>query len=350
MKIKNCVDPQVWEDFIAKNQPWNFLQSYWWSEVIRGENKEIKCWEIWSKSEKKLYGVVLLEKKKIARGGFYYLESLWGPVWSRKINTSMTLRLLRLLYEHIKEKENCVFWRLSPPASVLISPRYLESEYYLESGFEEATSLWDFFPTLARTRPPKSTSVIDLMQDPDDILAQMKPKTRYNIKLAQRKNLKIVWSRSVGDLRKFWKLNLITANRSGFTPHQFSHYLNILKANSSMPSNRAEIVLASNKGKTISANLALFFNNTVYYLHGASSDKDRNLMSPFLLHWDTINKAKNEGFEFYDFWGIDKKKWPGITRFKKGFGGKRKDYPLIYEIPLKGVYYNLYRLFRRIKG
>jgi len=347
MQIRKNADPKVWEDFIAENQPWNFLQSHWWGQVLEKEKKDVRFWEIWDND--KLQGIVLLERKKMARGGFFFLESLWGPVWSRNIVGSIRGDLLRSLYKRVLREENAVFWRLSPPASVLITPRTLESGYYLEAGNLEPGFFWEFFPTLARTRPPKKTLLIDLSLSLEDILARMKPKTRYNINLAKRKNVKIKWSTNEKDLEKFWKLNLVTAKRGKFHSHEFNHYLNILKIKSINPDNRAEIIMATNSGKPISANLVLFFNKNVYYLHGASGDEERNTMSTYLLHAETIEKAKEEGYEFYDFWGVDSKKWPGVTRFKEGFGGTKKYYPAIYEIPLSNIYYKLYRLYRRIR-
>jgi len=347
MRIKGNTDPKIWEEFIANNQSWNFLQSCWWGEVLKKEGKEVKRWEIWRGN--KLQGVVLLEKKKMARGGLFYLESLWGPVWSGKLAGSIKSELLRKFYSYIVKRENSIFWRLSPPASVLISPRALESGYLMEAGNIESSFSWDIFPTLARTRPPKKTLFIELSLSREDILARMKPKTRYNINLAKRKNIKISWSKSERELRKFWKLNLDTSRRSKFNPHSFNHYLNIIKTRCINPKNRAEVVLAKNGGKAISANIVLFFNETVYYLHGASSNEERNSMSTYLLHWNAIEKAKNEGCEVYDFWGVDQNKWPGVTRFKEGFGGKHKEYPPIYEIPLNNVYYKLYRFYRTVR-
>lgn len=348
MQIKKNTDPKVWEEFIAKNQPWNFLQSHWWGKVLQKEKKDVRFWEIWGNKE--IIGVVLLEKKKMARGGLFYLESLWGPVWLRNLTGSLRSDFLRSLYSLLMRQEKAVFWRLSPPASVLISPRTLESGYYLEAGNLQPGFFWDFFPTLARTRPPKKTLFIDLSLSLEEIMAGMKPKTRYNINLAKRKNVKVTWSCEGEDLKKFWELNNETAKRNNFNTHCFDHYSNILQTKSVNPENRTEIVYATNDSKPISANLILFFNKTVYYLHGASGSEDRNTMSTYLLHSHVIEKAKKEGCEVYDFWGVDQKKWPGVTRFKEGFGGRKKYYPLIYEIPMNNLYYKLYRLYSRVRG
>jgi len=347
MEVKQNTDPKVWEDFIAGNQSWNFLQSHWWGEVLKNDHRDVKFWEIWR--NRKLQGVVLLERKKMARGGFFFLESLWGPVWSNKLASSIRSELLRSFYDRLLKNEKAIFWRLSPPAGVLITPRTLESGYYLEAGDLKPGFSWEFFPTLAHTRPPRKTLYINLALDMKDILAQMKPKTRYNINLARRKNVKTKWSRSEQSLEKFWELNQVTAKRNNFHPHGFGHYLNILKTKSTDPRNRAEIVLAHNGSKPLSANLVLFYNKTVYYLHGASGNEERNTMSTYLLHAGTIERAKREGYEAYDLWGTDEKKWPGVTRYKEGFGGVKKYYPAIYEIPLNNLYYKIYRLYRRIR-
>lgn len=348
MHIRKNTDPKVWEEFITKNQPWNFLQSYWWGQVLQKEQKDIQYWEIWGNKE--IIGVVLLEKKQMARGGFFYLESLWGPVWLRTLVGSLKSDFLRSFYTQLMRNEKAIFWRLSPPASVLITPRTLESGYYLEAGNLQPGFIWDFLPTLARTRPPKKTLYVDLTLSLENILAGMKPKTRYNINLAKRKNVKVEWSTSEKALKQFWKLNKETSKRNHFNSHGYEHYLNILKTKSNNPDNRAEIICAYKDGKPLSANLILFFNKTVYYLHGASGNEDRNTMSTYLLHSKVIERAKKEGCELYDFWGIDQEKWPGVTRFKEGFGGRKKYYPLIYEIPLNNFYYKLYRLYSRIRG
>lgn len=346
MRIDENVDPKKWEEFVEKNQSYNFLQSYWWGQVLRNEKKEILYYEF--KDNNKILGVVLVEKKKMARGGLFYLESLWGPVWLKKVPGQIVSEALRCFYSFVAKKNKAIFWRLSPPAVALISPRYIESDCYLESGFLEPTAAWDFLPTLARTRPPRRTLLLNIEPEEEKILSQMKPKTRYNIKLAAKKGVKIKWSRSLKDLRTFYKLHKITAKRGGFNSHGFDHYLRILKTPHLSPKNKVELITASYKGKAISSNIVLFFNESVFYLHGASGNTDRNLMSTYLLHFETIKKAKKEGYKNYDFWGIDKEKWPGVTKFKEGFGGIKKDYPPIYEIPLMNYPYKLYRLYRKV--
>ncbi|MBM3256531.1 MAG: aminoacyltransferase, partial [Candidatus Moranbacteria bacterium] len=270
MTVKENTDPKIWAEFLFHNQPFNFLQSRLWGSVLEKEKRDVRYLEFWNR--KKIVGLALVERKQMVRAGFSYLESLWGPVWLKKLSPEMVNGYLREALNHLA-KDGSIFWRLSPPASALISPRYLESKYYFESIFEandnkEDPPHWEFYPTLARTRPPKRTLVLDLLQEEKDILNQMKPKTRYNINLSLRKKLDVRWSRKTKDLKDFWRLSLVTAKRGGFNPHRFKHYSAILETKSVDPKNRAELALASYKGKTISANLLFCFNGAVYYLHG----------------------------------------------------------------------------------
>ena len=71
-------------------------------------------------------------------------------------------------------------------------------------------------------------------------------------------------------------------------------------------------------------------------------------MAPYLLQWEQIKEAKKRGCIEYDFWGIDDKKWPGVTRFKKGFGGQEITYPGAFDLIFQPIWYRLYKIAKRI--
>lgn len=75
-------------------------------------------------------------------------------------------------------------------------------------------------------------------------------------------------------------------------------------------------------------------------------------MAPFLLQWECIKNAKKDGFRYYDFWGIDEKRWPGVTRFKRNFvnenNGFEVTYPGTYDLICNELLYTLYRIYKRI--
>ena len=72
-------------------------------------------------------------------------------------------------------------------------------------------------------------------------------------------------------------------------------------------------------------------------------------MAPYLLHWEALKEAKKRGCQFYDFWGIDHKRWPGLTRFKNSFGGEIISYPGSFDFVISSKWYFLYQLGKLIK-
>jgi lipid II:glycine glycyltransferase (peptidoglycan interpeptide bridge formation enzyme) len=104
----------------------------------------------------------------------------------------------------------------------------------------------------------------------------------------------------------------------------------------------------------IAANIVSHFGKRVTYVHGASGNRGRNLMAPFLLQWSAILEAKRVGATEYDFWGIADSEdpthpWAGITRFKRGFGGSMVQYIGAYDIIYKPTWYKIYRAYKTLR-
>lgn len=100
----------------------------------------------------------------------------------------------------------------------------------------------------------------------------------------------------------------------------------------------------------IAGALTLTYGDTAYYLHGAMDREYRNLMAPHFMHWEIMKLYKHEGFGYYDFWGIDARKWPGVTRFKLGFGGREIEYPGSFDLPISKFWYVVYTMARKFKN
>jgi lipid II:glycine glycyltransferase (peptidoglycan interpeptide bridge formation enzyme) len=95
-------------------------------------------------------------------------------------------------------------------------------------------------------------------------------------------------------------------------------------------------------GRPIAGVIMLEHGRTVHYLHGAMDREQRALMAPHLMHWKLMQRYKQLGFHWYDFWGIDPVQWPGVTRFKLGFGAKAVEYPGAFDVVLKPFWRWLY--------
>ena len=185
----------------------------------------------------------------------------------------------------------------------------------------------------ATTVQPRRTLVVDLTLDQKDILAAMKSKTRYNIRLAGRKGVN-VYQGGAADIETFNKLIKATGSRNEFGVHSADYYRRAFKLFSSR--DQVALFLADYEGDPLAGLMAFALNKTAWYFYGASSDIHRNLMAPYALQWAAMGWAKDRGCTTYDLWGVPDYDdetleaqfttrqdglW-GVYRFKRGFGGR----------------------------
>ncbi len=206
---------------------------------------------------------------------------------------------------------------------------------------------------------PREVFVIDITPTEDELLAQMKPKTRYNIRLAEKRGVRVYETREAKHIEAFLGLITATSGRKGITSHPKSYYEKFFQI---LPREMCRLFVAEYQGEIIAANLVMFSGDTVTYLHGGTSDAHRDAMAPYLLQWEQIKVAKKEGYHRYDFGGIrshseiknQKSKinsWGGITRFKTGFAPTTEPtlYPGTYDIILDSRGYLLYDGLRHLQ-
>lgn len=177
---------------------------------------------------------------------------------------------------------------------------------------------------------PRQTIVIDLSGSEEDWLSRMKQKTRYNIRLAQKKEVEI---REIDDLRVFQDLMEVTGRRDGFGVHSINYYQKAFDLFS--PTKQCVLLLAEYKKEPLAALMVFRQGKRSWYFYGASNNAHRNRMPAYLLQWGAMRWARANGCEEYDLWGIpdypeeqlerefEKRSdelW-GVYRFKRGFGG-----------------------------
>jgi peptidoglycan pentaglycine glycine transferase (the first glycine) len=180
---------------------------------------------------------------------------------------------------------------------------------------------------------PPQTIVISIKEDEGQILARMKPKCRYNIRLAEKKGVTV---RAWDDLPAFHEMMTVTGGRDNFGVHSKEYYQRAYEL--FHPKETCELLVAEYEGKPL-ASLMVFANGSrAWYVYGASNDQERNRMPTYLLQWEAIRWAKARGCEEYDLWGVPDENeetleanfetrhdglW-GVYRFKRGFGGQLK--------------------------
>jgi lipid II:glycine glycyltransferase (peptidoglycan interpeptide bridge formation enzyme) len=264
--------------------------------------------------------------------------------------------------------------RLLPGISLAYAPKLPPALLREDSFIEEIDSLcrargaaflkiepdaWDDFsipaPRGARPAPtiqPRRTIVVDISSPEEEILARMKQKTRYNIRLAARKGVSV---RAWEDVDAFHEMMMLTGGRDGFGVHSLEYYRRAYTL--FHDSDMAELLVAEYEGTPLAALMIFARGRRAWYFYGASSNERRNLMPAYLLQWEAIRWAKARGCTEYDLWGVpdfpeedleahftERREglW-GVYRFKRGFGGTLKRSAAALDKPYRPFLYRLYR-------
>lgn len=211
---------------------------------------------------------------------------------------------------------------------------------------------------LADAIQPRTSLMVDISGPEEMILAAMKQKTRYNIRLAEKKGV-TVRRGSPDDLVTFHRLALTTAERNDFGVHSLDYYQT---AYSLFSPDRCALLLAEFEAKPLAALLVFRHSEEAYYFYGASANEHRRLMAPYLIQWRAMNWAKSRGCTHYDLWGIPEAgparleaEFPhrhdglwGVYRFKRGFGGRWRQSIGAYDYVYSSALYKLYKLRRQL--
>jgi lipid II:glycine glycyltransferase (peptidoglycan interpeptide bridge formation enzyme) len=210
--------------------------------------------------------------------------------------------------------------------------------------------------TPADTIQPRTSLVIDLNSDEAAILAAMKQKTRYNIRLAEKKGV-TVRQGSAADVATFHQLALVTAARDGFGMHSLDYYQ---AAYTLFSPHHCALLIGEFAKEPLAALMAFSQGQAAYYFYGASANEGRQLMTTYLLQWEAIRWAKSQGCTHYDLWGIPDADpatleaqfeqrhdglW-GVYRFKRGFGGQWVQSIGAYDYVYNPLLYQFYKFVR----
>ncbi len=214
-----------------------------------------------------------------------------------------------------------------------------------------------FIISLHNIQPPR-TIVISIKEDEETILARMKPKCRYNIRLAEKKGITV---RPWDDIAAFHEMMTVTGGRDNFGVHSKEYYQRAYEL--FHPKGICELLVAEFEGKPLASLMVFASGKRAWYVYGASNDQERNRMPTYLLQWEAIRWAKARGCEEYDLWGVPDENedvlegqfesrhdglW-GVYRFKRGFGGEVKRAAQALDRVYNPLLYKLY-LWRFSRG
>lgn len=192
----------------------------------------------------------------------------------------------------------------------------------------------------------RNTALLDLTPGEEALLEQMKPKWRYNVRLAERRGVRIVRG-GLDDLHTFYALYAETGQRDGFLVRPFSYYEATWRTfmqpdTAQAPS--AHLLLAEVEGEAVAGIILFVFGPSAWYMYGASSERQRQLMPNHLLQWEAIRLAAGKGCTRYDLWGAPDvleeldPMW-GVWRFKEGLGARFAPHIGAWDFPVSGPLY-----------
>lgn len=198
---------------------------------------------------------------------------------------------------------------------------------------------------------PKWRQMIDISLSEEEILAQMKQKGRYNLHLSERKGVRIVSGSTTEEIKKFHTLYLETTKREGITGRSLEYFEKML--DSFKDTDYLEVFLATYQDKPVAGALIGFYDGVASYLYGGSSRESKEVMAPYLMHWQIIQEAKKRNCTSYDMIGRTapekEGKWSGVTKFKEQFGGRAVEVLGSYDFVNQPFGYNVFKLIEKIR-
>ena len=272
--------------------------------------------------------------------GKNYLYIPYGPVCTD--TSAEFLTRFKVEIERIAQEHNAVFARLdiTPAVSADALQPYFRSAplYTYHSAYVQPRFEW----------------FLDLKQTEDDIMKAMHEKTRYSVRLADRKGIisEIITNNFETYFEPFYTLMAETAQRNGFHLHDKAYYQLIF---ADLPKlTGSYLSVASFEGKILAIDLVIISGGIANYVFGGSSTEERNRMPTYAAQWKAIVQAKSIGCVSYNFGGVAPvgnmyKGWEGLTIFKQKFGGYEVKHADFYDVVIQPFWYHMYNLRKLVK-
>lgn len=318
-----------WAEFIQQHPNSHILQTPTW-----GTLKTAFGWTLHYIQQDDLGAMVLFRRLPLGLSVAYIPRGPvgsgdWADLWPA--------------VDELCREEGTVFLRVEPEIWEPVEPDF------------PAANLPGFSETHQTIQPPR-TVLVSLEGSEDDLLNAMKSKTRYNIRLAERKDVVV---KSSADATAFHHMMLTTGKRDAFDIHSLAYYQKAYELFAE--EGKCALLIAYYQEKPLAGLMAFSQGKTAWYFYGASTNAERNRMPTYLLQWEAIRWARNQGCTTYDLWGIPDQPeealenqftnrsdglW-GVYRFKRGFGGEVRRTIGAWDKVYRPALYRLYRIYTR---
>lgn len=282
----------------------------------------------------------MLLKRQLPRLPLSVLYVPKGPVLDYMNGPLRRVVLAQL--EQIARHERAIFVKIDPE---VVWSWGLEDERRSSVGAKFVEELeqrgWRFSDDQVQFR---NTVELNLTQSEEDLLAAMKQKTRYNVRLAGRREVQTRLGTDE-DFETIADMYMTTAARDGFAVRPVAYYLDAWR--SLYEAGLAQPIVAEYQGRPLAAVIVVRYGRQAIYMYGASTDVERRRMPNYLLQWEAIRWAKAQGCEVYDFWGapdefVESDPLWGVWRFKDGFQGRVVRHIGAWDYPNRPFWYWVY--------
>ncbi|MEI7846859.1 MAG: peptidoglycan bridge formation glycyltransferase FemA/FemB family protein [Chloroflexota bacterium] len=332
----------VWNDLIAGLPEAHLLQTYEWGQV-----KAHYSWEplylVWRKnvpgmlvalepaalaelSPVEVQAAALVLRKPILRGSFAaqvcILYCPKGPLlnWADPVLRSRVLDDL----QRFARKEGSIFLKFDPDVVLGLGLPGTESDQPDVVGLSVEQDLvargWQYSQDQIQFR---NTVMLDVSLAEEDLLARMKQKTRYNVRLGPKKGLGVRIGTDL-DWPLLYKMYAETSVRDGFVIRDEAYYRVVWQ---SFAASSAPLIAETAEGEAVAGVFLFHFAGRAYYIYGMSREAHRDLMPNYLLQFEAMRWARQQGCNVYDLWGApelfdERDSMWGVFRFKEGLGGQ----------------------------
>jgi lipid II:glycine glycyltransferase (peptidoglycan interpeptide bridge formation enzyme) len=334
---------EQWDAFVAARPHSHILQTSVWGELKSRFGWSSDRIAVMQHDRMVAGALVLFRALPLRLGTLAYIPK--GPLLDFD-DDDTTGELLQGLDQLVKRRR-----------SILLK---IEPDRLDDGAFAQRLGASGFRPSPQTIQPPR-TIVIDIARGDDEILAAMHPKTRYNIRLAAKKDVMVREAR-VGDLPAFNALMQTTGERDGFFVHAAEYYETAFRL--FVPAGQARLAVATYQEQIIAGIFVFAQGDRAWYFYGASGEAERQRMPNYALQWAGLQWAKSLGCKEYDLWGVPDEDeaaleahylerrddlW-GVYRFKRGFGGKLTRFAGAYDRVYDPLLYRAYELYLRSRG
>ncbi|HSB00959.1 MAG TPA: peptidoglycan bridge formation glycyltransferase FemA/FemB family protein [Anaerolineales bacterium] len=337
------MESNTWNSLISKLPNPHFLQTYEWGQV-KAKYGWSPLYAVWTADGKfqafketdnrslvtdNCIAAALILKKTIPMGGMSARLSILyapkGPLldWT---NESLRNHVLNDL-QTLARKQGAIFVKIDPDVVLGMGVPAGQDDVMDKGGQAVMAELkrrgWRYSSDQIQFR---NTVLIDLQPSEEELLRRMKQKTRYNVRLAEKKDVVLRVGTS-SDLGMLYKMYAETSVRDGFVIRDEGYYKTVWNLFMSSSEPTCEPLIAEVEGDPVAAIFVFYFAGRAYYVYGMSRAAHREKMPTYLLQWEALKRAKAKGCTVYDLWGAPDvfdegdAMW-GVYRFKEGLGGK----------------------------